>query len=106
MTVSSTTLRKLLSQWYIFWFGDLFLHDLQYIMPNAHGCYNWKRVFIWHPVITVSDKVIWLQHTYKRRVRYCYSRGIHHDRNQYGDSFDMITNKFSRAELEWQQISK
>jgi len=78
-----------------------YLDHINYILVNAHGCYNWKSTFIIFPRMTISKKVVWFTHIYKRKIRVVFHRGYvpidvtpFTDVIQYGNAFDILNNKY------------
>lgn len=80
--------------------------SLRYVLSTPPGCYYWKPVFVWFPRKTISQKWVWLKTVYKRNARFCYNFGEFQDIVQYGNSFDILNNKWIEFEQDREQNNK
>ena len=60
---------------------------------NGYDCYEWRLVFAWWPVKTVSGKYVWLQKVYKQKFWVVWGRGFHMEPEvEYAEFFDILRN--------------
>jgi len=58
---------------------------------DGPDCYQWREVFAWWPVKTISGKYVWGKKVFKRRFWAVWGTGFHMEPEiEYGTVFDMI----------------
>ncbi len=61
---------------------------------NGCDCYDWRVVFAFWPVKTVSGKYVWFRKIYKRKFWVVWGAGFHMEPVvEYGNLFDIIKNE-------------
>lgn len=60
---------------------------------NGPDCYDWREVFAWRPVRTITGQRIWLEFVYKRRFWTVWGTGFHMEPEvEYATLFDILSD--------------
>mgnify|MGYP003344973256 CR=1 FL=1 len=58
---------------------------------NGPDCYQWREIFAFLPVKTISGKYVWLRKVYKRKFWAVWGTGFHMEPHvEYAELFDML----------------
>lgn len=65
--------------------------EITQIITDGADCYPWREVYAWLPVKTISDKYVWREKVYKRKVWVVWGTGFHMEPQvQYATLFEML----------------
>ena len=60
---------------------------------DGPDCYDWREVFAWLPVRTISGKWKWMTFVYKRRFWVIWGTGFHMEPHvEYAEIFDILAD--------------
>ena len=58
---------------------------------NGADCYDWREIFTFWPVKTVSGKRVWMQKIYKRKFWVVWGTGFHMEPAvEYAELFEIL----------------
>ena len=59
---------------------------------DGPDCYQWREVFAWWPVRTITGRLVWMTFLYKRRFWSVWASGFHMEPEvEYATLFDVLS---------------
>lgn len=61
---------------------------------NGCDCYDWREIFAYWPVKTITGKHVWMRKIYKRKFWVVWGTGFHMEPEvEYAELFEILKNE-------------